>query len=71
MLNPEMVTFLVKTKLSEIIAGQIPESLKLKEKTESKIILTAPELFKDEDLKLNGFNISITFQNIEIIISHE
>lgn len=70
-LNPEMISFLAKTKLDEIINGIIPEGFELKSKENNKIILKFSKAEPLEGITINNFNISFTYNNHEIICSND
>lgn len=70
-LNPMMIMFALKSKLNEIIEGNYPEGFKLKEKTENKIHLTVSEVLADPEIKTNELKFSITFKNIEILLTND
>lgn len=71
MINPEMMAFVLKAKTEEIIAGTYPEGFILKERNDKQIILSLEDPNKHEGVKLNSLNVSVTYNNIEIIISYE
>lgn len=69
--NPSMISFMLKSKLDEIIKGEIPEGLTLKEKIENKIILKPTNAEAFEGIKINSVLISVNYKEFEIILSHE
>lgn len=68
MINPAMMTFLLKGKLDEILQGEAPEGLRIKEKTDKKIVLAPASEASMEGVVVNSLFVSITYRNTEIIL---
>lgn len=70
MINPAMIAFMLKAKIEEIINGVYPDGFFLIEKSDKKIVLGLSEPEKYEGIKLNSVKVSVTYNEIEIIIKH-
>jgi len=71
-INPAMVSFMVKEKLNEVIAGQTPDGFKrVSGDNPKKIVLVPTEEFQTEGVAVNSLNVSISYCDHEIIITKE
>lgn len=69
-LNPAMISYAIKAKMEEILKGEYPEGLILKERTDEKIIFTIKDPEAYEGITLNCIYASVTYKGIQIIIDH-
>ncbi len=63
MLNPAMVGFILKGKLDEILAGNIPDGIKVKTKTDQRIVLIPDDL--------SGFAEGLEFKEISVCVEYK
>lgn len=72
MLNPMMISFFVKQKLDEILAGTVPEGFKEKERTENRIVI-APDGGAElvDGVKISSLTATISYNNKEIVFVNE
>ena len=69
--NKDLIVYMVKDKLNEIINGNYPEGFELKEKTPEKTVLKVSEFFSDEELTPEKIDISFKFKNHLIVLTNE
>lgn len=69
--NPELMAFVVKGKLTEIIKGEIPDGFKLISKEGNKITLAPSENFKTDGIVVNKLYVSISYNDHEIVVTNE
>lgn len=67
-INPAMIKFMITAQLDEIVAGKVPDSFELKEKTENKIVLSLKEENKMDGVVLNRLDLSFNYKGKEIIL---
>ena len=69
-LNPAMVSYAIRAKADEILKGEYPEGLFLKEKTDTKIVLGIENPEAYEGITLNSILVSVIYKGIEIVFDH-
>lgn len=69
MLNPQLLKAIVDQKLSEIVAGQVPDGFNEVERTDSKIVLV-PQDGTLLGMPLNHLDFSVSFNGVEIILRY-
>lgn len=72
MLNPAMISFLLKGKLDEIISGIIPDGLKVKTKTDQRIVLVPDKLDgMVEGVAIKEISLAVEYKGVFIHLQHE
>jgi hypothetical protein len=69
-LNPEMISLIIKAKLDEIINGQCPEGFQIESHSANQIVLVPEDFGIFQGIQVNMLHISFSYKQVEFIIKH-